>query len=248
MEAFRSNAWVLKVTLMSVVLGALLAVSLKTQQALRRDGTPQRPGQLIEAYRSAKAANTTLRAQVTDLQRKLTTYEYQISKGTGASQTLNKELQDVKFMAGLTAVEGPGVIVTLRDSKKRVVGESIAPALEAIIHDSDIRNVVNEMRVAGAEAISVNGQRLTSTSAIRCAGSVILVNGVNVAAPYELKAIGDPKTIDGALRMPNGIADSFIAYPDMIDISQEEKIIVPAYDGNRQAKWSHPVPNEHSPE
>lgn len=228
------------------VLGMLLAVSLKTQLQVRAEGgTPKRLPQLVAAYKESKEANEKLQHQVADLQAKITEYQGQMGEGSSATRTLNKELQDVKFLAGNTPVEGEGVIVTLKDSRKKSQSMSrpatIEEVLDYIIHDSDIRNIVNELSVAGAEAISINGQRLIAMSPIRCVGSATLVNDVPVTAPFEITAIGNPKTMDNALRMPGGVVDQFSAYPEMIDIRQESKLVVPAFSASRHFDFARPA-------
>ena len=77
-----------------------------------------------------------------------------------------------------------------------------------IIHDEDILKVINELRAAGAEAISLNDQRLISTSEIRCAGPTISVNNTRVAAPFVIKAIGNAKSMEDAIKMRGGVAET----------------------------------------
>jgi len=237
------NTWILKISAMCVVLGMLLAVSLKTQQRVRTEsGIPStRYSDLASAYTSTKRESEKLRRQIEDLQNKATKYETELASGSSNASTLNRELQDSKFLAGLIAAQGPGIVVTLRDSPKKVGGTTSASERDLfIIHDSDLRNFVNELNVAGAEAISINDQRIIARSAIRCVGSVINVNNVELASPYEAKAIGDPKTLESALRMPGGIVDAF---PDsrMVDIKQEQRIVVKPYTGSTRFNWAKPV-------
>ncbi|MBI2843737.1 MAG: DUF881 domain-containing protein [Armatimonadetes bacterium] len=242
-DQIRSKSWILKITLMSLVLGMLLAVSLKTQQRVRTESgipTTRLPG-LAAAYTDAKRQNEKLRDQIEDLEKKITEYQNQLASGTTAAGTLNKELQESKFLAGLSAAEGPGVVITLRDNpRKQAPGGSPMDVLEGLIHDSDIQAVVNELRAAGAEVLSINDQRLIATSAIRCVGPVTLINGAPVAPPYEIKAIGDTKTLESALRLPGGVVDNF-PNPEMIDIRTEARVVIKPYAGSRQFKWAEPV-------
>ena len=93
------------------------------------------------------------------------------------------------MVAGLTDVEGPGVSVILNDSKAE---NTTGDEADYLIHDSDLLSVINELRDAGAQAISFNGERILATSEVRCAGSVVMVNGKRFAAPFIIYAIGDP--------------------------------------------------------
>jgi uncharacterized protein YlxW (UPF0749 family) len=235
----RNRSWVLKITVLSIILGMLLAVSLKTQQRVVMDsGGSTRPQAMLDRIRDLNRQNRDYKQQVDVLQHKLSDIQRKLSSGSTSSAVLNQELQDSKFKAGLSAAEGPGIILTLKDSPQKNTDD--APKIDLIIHDSDIRNFINELVIAGAEAISVNDQRITFRSAIRCVGPVVLVNDNEVAAPYEIKAIGDPRTLEGALRLPQGLVDSF---PDqqMVNIKQENHIVVPAYIGDKPLKWAKPT-------
>ena len=100
--------------------------------------------------------------------------------------------------AGVTEVFGPGLEIVLDDStKNQKVGEN--PNLY-IVHYEDLLRILNELRAAGAEAISVNEQRIGAMSELRCAGPTVSINNVRSAPPYIIKAVGDPKTMAKALR------------------------------------------------
>jgi len=234
----RNDSWILKITIMGVILGMLLAVSLKTQQQVTKiGGMPTGLRGLVDALRAARKQNNMLQEQVEFLREKVEAYEKQAAEGSPAVNMLNKELQDMKFRAGMAPVEGAGIIVTLNDSLEKPSMGS-AP-IDLIIHDSDIRNFINELINAGAEAISVNDQRITSRSAVRCAGNNNQVNNCPLVAPYEIKAIGDPKTLEGALRMPQGIVDSF-PDPNMVKIEQKDHIVIKSAELT-PFRWAKPV-------
>ena len=117
--------------------------------------------------------------------------------------------------------------MTMDDSDKDMGGDKNA----YLVHAEDILKVVNELFVAGAEAVSVNEQRIVAQSGITCAGSVITVNGVRVAAPFEIKAIGDASVLQAALRFPGGVVDTLSPWGIVIDIREEASVTVPAYTG-----------------
>ena len=100
-----------------------------------------------------------------------------------------------------------------------------------IIHDDDLLKVINELRAAGAEAISVNGQRLMATSEIRCAGPTLSVNNVRSAPPYEIRAIGDSATLESALRMRGGVMETLQVWGIQLEVKAAQDIVVPAYKG-----------------
>nr|WP_252893988.1 DUF881 domain-containing protein [Veillonella denticariosi] len=92
--------------------------------------------------------------------------------------------------------------------------------------------IVNELRAGGAEAIAINDQRLIGTSEIRCSGPTITVNGKVFGAPFVVKAIGDPKTLNSALTMRGGVVDSLKHWGGIkVTIKQEDSVAVPAFTG-----------------
>lgn len=157
--------------------------------------------------------------------------------------TQSQELSEARYLAGLTPVQGPGIVVTLRDGKKplrRDMPPGFAPP--SIIHDSDINAVVNELKAAGAEAIAVNGQRLVATSSVRTAGATVLINFVPTAPPYVIKAIGDPKTLASAMSLPGGVASQIKAFdPAMFSVKESNALMLPAYSGGSQPRYAKSV-------
>lgn len=242
MNSLHGRAWILWISVMSTILGMLIAASLKTQQQVQTVTGVRglRFDELAGLYTNKNRENQRLRQQISDLENKNTELLNAMANRNKDASVFNVELQDAKLLAGLTEVEGPGLLVTLTDSQKKVAENDPLGPMGYLIHDLDIRDVVNELRAAGAEAVSVNKQRLTSTSAIRCAGPVTLINDVDIAAPFQVKAIGDPKTLESALRMPGGVV-ARMPDPKMISIEQAESIKIEAYNGSRRLQWARMV-------
>ena len=104
-----------------------------------------------------------------------------------------EQIKQGNKILGLTEVTGPGVIVTLSDSKKDA--SSVLNPSTLLVHDADVLSVINELKNAGAEAISINDQRLVPTTSISCGGNIIDINGEKVGAPFVIKAIGLPEQL-----------------------------------------------------
>ncbi len=106
-----------------------------------------------------------------------------------------------------------------------------------------MNTVVNELKAAGAEAVSVNDQRLVAISWIRCAGPTIYVNATPQTPPFVLRAVGDPTKLQAALNLPGGAADQLRQIdPLMIKMQKVAHITVPAYSGATQPKYAKPTP------
>lgn len=215
------------IALVCVVLGIMLAVQFKTTQDVRTSIPYQRVEDLSR------------RLNQTEKERDALAKEVHLLRQTGISGSASQEMEAVKMAAGLTTLQGPGVIVTIDDSKRpSKPGEN--PNLY-IIHDDDILKVINELLAAGAEAISINEQRLIATSEIRCAGPTLSVNNVRYSPPYEIRAVGEPKTLENALKMRGGVIETLQFWGIQISIKKQEGIIIPAYKGAFRFDYAQPV-------
>lgn len=112
---------------------------------------------------------------------------------------LQDELDEANRLLGLTELTGTGIILTLKDNDAISTKEGNDMS-KAIIHDEDLREMVNELKNSGAEAISINGQRIVSTTAITCSGAVITINDVKINSPFEIRAIGKISNLNGIAR------------------------------------------------
>lgn len=105
-----------------------------------------------------------------------------------------------------------------------------------IVHDADLRAIVNELKNAGAEAISINGQRLVSTTAITCIGNVIKVNDERITSPFTIKAIGLSESLAGINR-PGGYIEKLKENGIVVNIKKSNKIEIPKYTGAISSKY-----------
>lgn len=139
-----------------------------------------------------------------------------------------EEIKQGNKMIGMTEVTGPGVIVTLSDSKKDV--NTALNISDLLVHDADILSVINELKNAGAEAISINDQRLVSTSSIACGGNIIQINEEKIGAPFIIKAIGLPEQL-AALSRPGGYLEILKKATVGVDLKKSNNITIPKYTG-----------------
>lgn len=155
---------------------------------------------------------------------------------------IEKIIAELKMKACLLPLEGQGIIVTMDDSTRAVrTGEN--PNFY-VIHDDDILRVINELRAAGAEAISINGQRLIATSEIRCAGPTLSVNNVRSAPPYEISAIGDKKNLENSIKMRGGVEETLKVWGIRLEIETSDKIYIPPYIGSFPHVYAKVVRNQ----
>lgn len=182
--------------------------------------------------------------KIKELENKITEYKGNASTKDKTHALLNEEIEDLKILSGLTELKGSGIIVTLDDT--RAINQIAADAgfydpNVFVIHDSDILMVINELKAAGAEAISVNGQRITAVTEIRCVGPVIQINGIRLTAPFKISAIGSPDTLASSLKLRGGIIDSIEQADIDVMIEKSDSIIVPKLEGVIEYKYATPV-------
>jgi len=115
------------------------------------------------------------------------------------------------------------------------------------VHDVDLDTLVNELWSAGAEAISINDQRLVTTTSIRCAGPTILINSVVAASPYKIKVIGPSKEMEGGLRTPGGFMDYMapaMQHGVSIRIAHNNELEIAGYSGSLVYRYAKPFKKE----
>ena len=223
-----NEKWVIPVSALSAVLGFMLVAAWLTKEnrtsrlAYLSSGQKTRVSEsVVDLVQYQK-----IQQEVDSLRKKETTLEKALSENGKGNKALNDQLQDAKILAGLTELEGPGVKVTLKDKGGPMPQEA------ELIHDVDVLHATNELFAAGAEAISVNGQRLVANSSIRCAGPTILIDGVKVASPFEILAIGNTSVLYSSFTMSGGIMTGLAgASPSMVSVSKEESLRIPAFLG-----------------
>lgn len=184
----------LAVSILLGVLGATAATTLGGQD----QAAAETRAQLVERIEAAQEVGDAHRATVDELRTDISALEQQALEdetGPGDRQSAaSRRIAAAGLEAGAVAVQGPGVVVRLGDAAPRELSPGEVVEAERI-NSRDIQLVVNGLWSAGAEAISVNGHRMTSTSAIRFAGQAIIVDFRGLTPPYEIRAIGDPERL-----------------------------------------------------
>jgi uncharacterized protein YlxW (UPF0749 family) len=150
-----------------------------------------------------------------------------VSANDSTSSELSEELDKVNSKIGLTALKGEGIIMTVEDGE---IAGSVT-ATQSIVHDKDLISIVNALWNAGAEAISINGERIISTTAITCVGNVIKINDEKVGTPFEIRAIGPKTGLRGALSINGGYVYYMKKDGIVVNIKESDSVIVPKYDG-----------------
>ena len=176
-------------------------------------------------------------AKVEKLEKELEELQTSASVNSDEANELQEKLKEYKKILGLTEVSGNGLEITLKDGDEN----QSKSVLSSLVHDGDILQVVNALRNAGADALSVNDQRIVNTSAISCIGNVVKINGEKVGVPYVIKAIGNPEWLYGAIEMNGGYVSNLRREGVDVEVKKVKDITIPKYDGVYNATYMKTV-------
>ena len=229
--------------LISLVLGLMclmltygIAIQIKTVNGSGTIvSTNSKENELRDAVLRAKEKYDNLYEDLERIEEQLEKERTKSTQDNTELTQLENAIKEGNKVLGLSEVTGEGIIITVNDNQKVTLNSLYLDPNELIVHDIDLMNIVNELKNAGAEAISINGQRIVTTSAIECDGSVVMINGEKIAAPFEIKAIGLPEALIAVDRF-SGYVDYLREWRDLDVIVEtsstlKQKITIPKYSG-----------------
>jgi len=197
-----------------------------------------REAELLSELAKVKEEFEDLKEDYEESQQIVEEYKSNASTNDALIASMTAELKAASALAGLVDLKGEGVVITLYDS----TSTSSDLSLEAgLVHDTDLVAMVTELKAAGAEAISINGQRIIATTPIRCVGPTIQINSVKVGAPYHIKAIGNAQYLESALNIRGGIVSNLRSYGITIEVTRQSDIQIEKYDGNFKLRTAEVV-------
>ena len=155
----------------------------------------------------------------------------QAAANSNESDSQNEEeIKNNQKLLGLTDISGKGLIIKL-DENREVDSSEVLNINGYLVHEEDLLYIVNELFNAGADAVSINDQRIVSTTSILCDGNIIRVNGEMIGVPITIKAIGYPERLDGALTRPGGYLDVMANDGVIVTVERSENINISKYSG-----------------
>jgi uncharacterized protein YlxW (UPF0749 family) len=235
--------WQITLGIALLALGFLIAAQLAAEGPRVRYTTQERMplvGTALELQRQQDG----LKAQVSDLRSQIKTLEEQGQGTTAIVRDLNSRLEQARIASGLIPLTGTGIVFQLSDSTQAVPAD--ANQSDYLVTARDIRTVVDELWLAGAEAIAVKTERVTTSTGILDIGHSILVNSAYLAPPYQVSAIGPPDLLD-QLGLSQGWREFIQARRGTfgIDIAyvESDKVEIPEFAGALNLRESHAVPS-----
>lgn len=223
-------------------LGFLIAAQLAAEGPRVRYTTQER-SPLIETATQLQRRQDELKARILQLREQIQATEHAGEGSAELVRELNDQLQDARIAAGLIPLTGTGIVLQLEDSS-----EPVAPGADAadyLVGARDLRSVVEELWAAGAEAIAVNGERITPTSAIIDVGPSVLVNAAYLAGPYQVTAMGADDLYDRLSASP-GFVDLLRTraqgFGIQVSIAEPDAVDIPAFAGTVTLRYARPEP------
>lgn len=234
-------SWRLTTLVVFVLAGALFAIT-----SLSSDGLDLRASSITDlthVVRQEKQRADDLQDRVTDLNAQVTALSRQVSDRR--VNELQREVDALREPAGFSAVQGPGMVVVLDDAPKNRIEDAAEPGGvspdELIVHQQDIQAVVNALWAGGAEAMTIQDQRVISTTGIKCVGNTVVLHGFPYSPPYRIAAIGDPVQLQAALDASEYV-DAYLTFVDEHELGYQAfpsvGLQLPAYTGPTTMKYA----------
>ncbi len=239
------NKWQLPLTLVFFISGILLVSVLNSLAASYHTRWHQKNQNLVALIQTQEKIIGRLEEDIEKTRTSLARSQEVLAAGKEELQNLQEKLSELKVQAGLVEAIGPGIVITLDDNRKGAEATQAKnpgqfQAGDFLIHDKHILYIVNELRVGGAEAISVNDQRIVTSSDIRCVGPMILVNTTRLAPPYTIKAIGNPDRLGSVLEMQDSEYNILKMAGFPVNLEKKSKVVIPPYKGSYQFTSAQP--------
>ena len=186
-----------------------------------------------------------LNTLISESRKKLEQYEALVAEdkdiGRELKQQLEQDLELYSLASGDVAVKGPGVKVYIDDGQRKL--ESWETPNNILVHDSDLLLIINDLKASGAEAISINGQRIVDVTAISCSGYTVRINDQFFARPFRIEAIGDGSRMSAALIGPGGYGTELKEWGLIFKVTVADDILIPAYAESHAYKYISPAVN-----
>jgi uncharacterized protein YlxW (UPF0749 family) len=231
-------SWQVTLSIALLALGFLIAAQLSAQGPLVRYTTQER-APLVETVNALQAQQNSIKDQIRGLRSQIGSLEAQLPSSAAQEKSLNAALEAARIEGGLVQLAGPGLAFRLEDAD----GAALSGNTDGLVTARDVRIIVQELWLAGAEAVSVNGERIVTTTAILDIGNSILVNSAYLAPPYIVNAIGPSdlyervttsasflEFVQGRIA-PSGVRLSF---------AELESVTVPAFAGTVSGRYIRP--------
>lgn len=230
---------------LAAFIGLVLSVQMRMTAGTDQGGLV--PLAKVKGYeaelKSVKDEKDAVTVELMELEARLSAIESEKAAEDEFINGLVADLEKYKLSTGVLDVEGPGLLITIKDPANT---DEYQQGFSVIMYNYELLlSLVNKLKEAGAEAISINEQRIVSTTEISIASSNVNINGIATAPPYYIKAIGNPTTLNDAINIRSGIVESMkLKYNLSVFTEKKDSILIPRYTGTIKFKYAKPVVQE----
>lgn len=217
---------VITLGILSMILTVGISVQLKTIKAADISGTIQlTDSNLKKSLLQTKTNYEDSVKKLADTDKELENLRNNVLNIESDVETQEK-IKKYEIILDLTKVQGEGVTITVADNNEQKDNSSFASINNSnyLVHDGNLVAIINELKIAGAEAISINGKRIVNSTSINCAGNVIQINGEKVGSPFVINAIGDKDLLYGELTKNGGTLYKLKKYGVLTSIKKVDSI------------------------
>lgn len=244
MSSVRRRTWGSIIPLLTLVAGTLFAASASTARGTDlRDGGRTRITELITAE---QRRNDRERARYRRLRREVDALARQTGRRDARVKAAQARADALAGSAAFTPLRGRGLRVSLDDAPRDRYERGADPD-DLVVHQSDVQAVVNALWAGGATGMQIMDQRVIATSAVRCVGNTLILQGVVYSPPFHITAVGDPGRLRAALAASPEIA-IYLDYADRygleFSVRSLDTVMLPAYTGNVTMKHAGPAPRD----
>lgn len=245
MERVKKKQGAIVITAVAVIIGMVAAAQLSMAGSAN-------PGGLIsisklqvydDQLKEVQARKEESQTKLNDLEAQIRQIEQDSADADYKLKGIMTEQDKYKLAAGAVDVEGPGLEITIKDpdNAEQFEEEEVA----AITSDYDILlSTINKLKEAGAEAVSINGQRILSRTEIIPVERHLNINSVPTAPPYVIQAIGDADRMEAVVNIKYGVAYTLRQSGFKVEIKKQDKITIHRYSGSLRFRYANPVEEE----
>lgn len=225
-----------------LVLGFLIAAQVAGEKPRTQYSTQER-APLIQSALDLQTKQESLKAEIVRLRTQIGDLEAQDPGAAASLRQLYADLEQARLAAGLVAITGPGLAFKLEDGAP-------AAGVDALVTSQDVRILVRELWLAGAEGIAINGERVAATTAVIDIGGSLLVNSAYLAPPYTIRAVGPPDLYDrlrGSVAFVDFVQGRVERSGMSLSVAELSSVDLPAFAGTVSLRFGQPAPSGAAP-
>ena len=218
---------IVTIGIICILFTSIMFVQFKSVQVIEASGVGQkRETELRTEYSALKDKSNEMKQQLEEIQNTTKEYTDQSSDVQATMDLLKSDVDKARCDLGYTDVKGPGIVLTIAD------GKNAANDKEQVVTYNDLIMAINELKYAGAEAISLNDERVVNNSFVANISEYMVMNDNRISGPYTIKVIGDSKNLDSVINIKGGIKDYLESYNKQISYTVENEVYINKYNGN----------------